>query len=951
MNVLDFHSSSLRIISRGIIAFAFLLGASNMLFAQSNRQVTGSLQNRSGQPVIGATITLVSGQDSVQTASDNVGTFNFRNLKGVQFSLTVVSLGHDTLRHDFAFEQSRNQVLLPPLTMTESSQLLGEVTITRRVDIVVKEDTLEYSTKDLKLREGALAEDALKRLDGVEVDKDGNVTAQGEAITRIRINGKDYFGGDVKAATRNLPADIIEKIQVIDDYGDMANITGNRTGDPERILNIQIDPSRNRGTLGNFRVGGGTEDRYQATAMYGLMRDKLQLNVLGNLNNVNASLFDFNIRGSGARRGGGGGGGGRGGFGGGGGGFGGGGSGLTNTNSLGVNYRQDFSEAFNMYGNYSFSQDNNRTLSLNINDYFNENLIEVRDNQTGRVSDNHRFDWNFEYKPTDKDYFKLSPTLRVQSTTNDGILLSNNSLDGSLVTEQITTTSSRNFQPNYGVSGLYNRRLSEHGRNLFFDFSLNTSATEQDEVRVLETAFLDPNLDNESYLRTLADLNNQSLSGGASVSYSEPIGEFGSMELSYDYNFRNYDNRRSDNALDFAGQPVIDDEIFIGDRIFDYSFITHRVGANYRYRSENIVYSIGAEVQPNQLKGDATIMDNHVSINRTGFNFAPIARFEYKFSRTKSLNIRYSGRANEPGFSQLQPFTDYSNRNAPITGNPNLDAEFNHDLRLSFNNFNAESGQSWFTSISGSMTEDKIVSNRSIRVDPELGVIQETSYLNAQGLHNLRGYYHYSIPLKQRTYVLSFMGMGNYNNNISYTDFQRNVGKNWSLMQGLNFRYTPSEMVEVSPGVRYMYNYTQNTGTGGRLGVNNNISTWALTLNTSINLTPTLIWGGDFAKTTNSGYNAQVGANPMIINTYVEQQFFKGRQGAIRLHAFDLLNEQTNVSRNVSDNLINDSRTNRLARYFMLTLSYRFQNFAGGSAPMDNMRGGDMRGGNRGGRF
>lgn len=944
MNVLYIHSSSRRILTMSSFAAILMLLISSVLLAQGNRRVTGSLQTMAGQPVIGATVTLISGQDSIQTASDNVGTFSFANLKGVQFDMTAHSLGMDTLRHSFTFEEGRTQLLLPPLTMVETSQMIGEVTINRRVDIVIKDDTLEYNTKDLKLREGALAEDALKQLDGLEVDKDGNVTAQGEAITRIRVNGKDFFGGDLKAATRNLPADIIEKIQIVDDYGDMANITGNRTGDPERIINIQIDPSRNNGSMGNFRVGGGTEERYQATGMYGMMREGMQVNILGNLNNVNASLFDFNIRGSGARRGGGGGGGG-GGFGGGGGGFGG-GSGLTNTGSLGVNFRRDFSPAFNTYGNYSFSRDNNRTLSLNINDYFNENLIEIRDNQTGRISNSHRFDWNIEYKPTEKDYFKLSPTLRIQNTTNDGLMMANNSLDGSLITEQLTTTNTGNYQPSYGFSGLYNRRLSDHGRNLFFDFSLNTSSTEQDEERILETAFLDPNMDTENYIRTLADLQNKNLNGGASVSYSEPMGEFGSLEFNYDYNFRNYDNRRFDNALNLSGQPVVDDEVFIGNRIFDYSFITHRVGANYRFRSEKIVYSIGASVQPNQLKGEATVLDNQVSINRTGFNFAPIARFEYKFTRSKTFSIQYSGRANEPGFSQLQPFTDYSNRNAPVTGNPDLNAEFNHDVRIRFNNFDAGTGQSWFASVSGSLTEDRIVSNRSIRVDPELGVIQETSYLNTDGYHNMRANYHYSIPMKERTYVLSFMGMANYGNNISFTDDDKNIGQNYSLMQGLNFRFNPKETLEIVPGVRYMYNYTQNSGSGARPGVNNEISTWALTLNTSINITPTTIWGGDFAKTSNSGYNAQVGANPMIINTYLEQQFLKGRQGAVRFQAFDLLNEQTNVSRNVSDNLINDSRTNRLARYFMLTLSYRFQNFGGSSVAPDNMRGNmNMRGG------
>jgi len=614
---------------------------------------------------------------------------------------------------------------------------------------------------------------------------------------------------------------------------------------------------------------------------------------------------------------------------------------LTNTNSIGLNYRQDYSTELTMYGNYSFSHDDNKTLSFNINDYFNENLMETRENTTGSQSSNHRFDWNIEYKPTDKDYFKLSPTFSIRGSDGDGLVQSDNRLSNTLINSLETRNYSNNFAPNYGVSGLYNRRLNESGRNLFFDFSVNTSSTKQDEERIQESAIFG-DTDIETYIRTIADLNNKSLNGGASVSYTEPMGEKGSLEFNYDYNFRNYDNRRFDNAFDLDGPmvPGQDPTVFIGDRIFDYSFVTHRVGANYRFRSEKIIYSIGASVQPNHLSGDATVNDNVFSINRKGVNFAPIARFEYKFSRTKSLSLRYSGRSNEPSFSQLQPFTDASNRNNIVTGNPNLDAEFGHDLRLSFNNFDVASGQSWFAAVTGSVTEDKIVSNRTIVVDPELGVVQNTSYLNTDGFYSLRAFYNYSIPFKERTYVISFNGFSSYNNNISFTEDIKGLGKNLQLSQGLNFRYNPKETIEITPGVRYAFNQTTNSATSGDRGnVNNKINTWTYSLNTAINITPTLIWGGDLLKVTNSGYNSSVGGNPFIINTYVEKQFLKGRNGAIRFQAFDLLNEQTNISRNVTENLINDSRSNRLGQYFMLTLSYRFQSFAGGNMNMSGQGG------------
>lgn len=926
MNIHHHQGFINRSFRNSLLAVAILMLSNLSAFAQSNRQVSGTIRDDSGRSVSGVSIKLVSEKDSVHTSSDDGGFYNFKGLRGNNFRMTLSSLGFDTLMHAFVFEAERNQLLLAPLVMKESSRLLDEVGITAKIDIQVKEDTLEYNTKNLKLREGSLVEDALKRLDGIDVDRDGNVTAQGEAVTRVRINGKDFFGGDVQTATKNLPANIIERIQIVDDYGDMANITGNRTGDPERILNIQIDPSHNRGAMGNYRIGGGTDNRYQATGMIGIMRESIQFTALGNLNNVNASLFDFSTRGGG-RRGGGRGSFGRG-FGGGGRGFGGGASGLTNTNSIGMNYRHDISPKLTMYGNYSFSHDKNRTLSYNVNDYFNEQLMEILDNQSGSISNSHRFDWNIEYSPTDKDYFKVTPSFSLGSTEGDGLLDANNTLRGNLVNTMMTTSLSDNFAPNYGVSALYNRRLSESGRNLFVDFSFNTATTEQDEERIQETLLADPNMDTEAFIRTIADQRNKNLSGGASLSYTEPLGEFTSLEFNYDYNFRTYDNRRFDNALDRQGEQIVDDEIFIGNRIFDYSFTTHRVGANYRYRTDKIVYSIGASLEPNQLRGDATVQDQVIPVSRRGLNFAPIASFEYKFSRTKSFSVRYTGRANEPGFSQLQPYTDYSNRNNLVTGNPNLDAEFSHELRVNFRNFNVGSGQSWFAGVSGSVSEDRVVANRTIRVDPELGVVQETSYLNTDGFYNMRGYYHYSIPFAERVYVVSFNGFAGYNNNISFTDNVRNIGKNWNLSQGVNFRYIPSESIEVSPGVQYSYNTTANTA--GRAGINNDVSTWALTFGSTINLSPTWVISADMAKTTNNGYSSAIGANPFIINAYIEKQFLKGRNGAIRFQAFDLLNEQTNVFRNVSDNLISDSRTNRLGQYFMLSLSYRFQNFAGG---------------------
>jgi len=940
-------------------------------FSQTNKRVQGTLSDSRGEAIVGASIKLVSDQDSAQTSSGSGGLFSFNNIKGSRFVLTVTSLGYDTLRQRYAFEGGKNELMLP-ISLNESSRMLAEVSVTGAAPITVKEDTLEYSTKNLRLREGALVGDALKKLDGVEVDKDGNVTAQGETVTRARINGKDFFGGDIKAAIQNLPAEIVERIQIVDDYGDMANITGNRSGDPERVLNLQIAPDKNNGDFGNFRVGGGTDERYQVTGSYGKFKEGMQLSVLSNLNNVNANLFDFNVRSGGARRGPGAGSFGRGFGGGAGSGFGGwsgASNGLTNTQSIGVNYRQDFSPKLTMYGDYSFGHTDNTTLMDEFREeplpggttYTNSNM------NNGSVGNDHRFSWSIEYKPDDKNYIKFSPNLTFRQSRADNLSLSSNRQDEQLINDLTNRQLSKSYAPNYGASGLYNRRLNDKGRNIFLNFSLNTASTEQDQERILNTLVYETAIEDldSVYQQHLVDLENKSLNGGATLSYIEPLGQYSTLELSYDFNFASYDNYRNANAYDIDG-VIIDNPEYNNNRTYDYTFYTHRGTLSYRYRKEKWNYSFGVAAQPNLLQGGGNIDGNAIEIHRTGFNWMPVARVEYEISRTQRFNINYSGRANEPSFTQLQPFTDYSNANAPVTGNPDLSAEFTHELRMFYRNFNISGGNSFFAGITGSLAEDKIVTNRTTSFNDSIGVVQATEYLNTNGFYNTRGFYNFSKPFADRTYTLSFGGIIMYNNNVSYVSSQvagqdapswetlRNIARNWVFSQNVNFRYNPKETLEITPGIRYTYNTTTNTVTS-RNNANNNVSTWALTLNGTVNLTPTWIFGADLAKTTNNGYTSSVGANPMIIDAYIEKQFFKGKNGAIRFQAFDLLNEQTNVSRSVTENIIIDSRTNRLARYFMLTLSYRFSNFAGGSMGFDGPGGpgsrggwgGDQRGGGR----
>ncbi|QNL50910.1 TonB-dependent receptor [Olivibacter sp. SDN3] len=919
---------------------------------QTGKSVSGIVQDSTGLSVIAASVKLTSPSDTLQISTDVDGRFSFKNVKADSFNLTITSLGFRPVAQAFSFRKGENQLNLSPLVMDTEARLLDVVTVTGGTLITIKEDTVEYNAKDYRVRQNAMTEELIKKLDGVEVDKDGNVQAQGESVARVRINGKDYFGGDVKTATKNLPADIIEKIQVIDDYGDQANLTGNRTGDPEKILNITIAEENNHGTFGQFGAGLGNKPenmddkhRYQVGGMFNSFTNSSQLSILGNLNNNNNEAFNFDTRGSGARRGprrqGGPS-------------FGNNTDGLTDSYSFGINYRKDFNDKLSTYGNYSYNHSDNTTLSTNEIEeiYPGQDALFTRDNSnTHNITNRHRFDWNLEYKPNDRSFFKLSPTF---SLNNGHSNLDRQSLQTILASSDTIAVlqninDDRNFDASYGISGLYNYKLNDKGRNIFMSFSLNSSKTEQDQDRI--STSLSANAQNPDsvnfYLRQLVDIDNKGWNGGASVSYIEPLSERANLELAYDYNFADYDNNRMVDSVDRSGVVAPYTDL---NNQFKYTFSTHRVGLTYRFRSEKINYSVGAAVMPTSLNGENVLGGMQVTSNRTGFYFIPVARFEYKASRTKSFTADYSGNASEPSFSQIQPVLDISNPQFLVRGNPDLNAQFNHSLRMRYRNFDFTSGNTFFAMLMANVIQDQIVSNRSTSYSEELGaIVQETNYINANGYYDVRGFYSYSKPFNNRSYVVSLRGGGNYTNNVSFTNSMENIAKNWVLQQSLDVQINPKDWLELRPGISYIFNTTSNTIQDSR---NTNITTWAATWNSIITFAPGWVWGLDIAKTSNNGFGSSVEANPLIMNGYVEKQFFKAKNGMLRFSAFDVFNQQVNVNRSVTENRISDSRTNRLARYFMLSFTYRFQNFAGksGGSFDDGERGRWEGGGRPGGR-
>ncbi|HMU73555.1 MAG TPA: carboxypeptidase-like regulatory domain-containing protein, partial [Ferruginibacter sp.] len=277
---------------RKFYAGIVLLFISSSVHAQVKGYLVDSATKKPIEHAVVGLVVKAHTSDTTYSFTDDKGQFRFDVVPASNFSIIIRHLGYRPVAKFVPVSKQEKTIELGNFSLAYDAKLLQEVVVEAPA-IQVKEDTIEYRADAFKVKEGAVVEDLLKKLPGVQVDKDGNVTAQGKSVSRVKVNGKDFFGGDVKTATKELPANIVDKIQVIDDYGDQATVSGIKDGDPDKILNIEIKKDKNRGFFGRVTGGYGTEERYQGSFNGNYFQNNTQISVLANSNNTNTSLFNF----------------------------------------------------------------------------------------------------------------------------------------------------------------------------------------------------------------------------------------------------------------------------------------------------------------------------------------------------------------------------------------------------------------------------------------------------------------------------------------------------------------------------------------------------------------------------------------------------------------------------------------------------------------------------------
>ncbi len=908
------------------------------------------------QPLQNATVSFRPlGADSSEAefaVSDKKGAFHFTRLPVGQYFLLVTYEGYTHLGRNFSITDSNANIDLSTLYLQRADNMLAEV-IVQRPPMQIRKDTVEYNAGLFSVKPNAQAEDLIKKMPGVTIDRSGNITAQGETVTRIMVDGKRFFSDDPKLATRNLPPDIIDKIQVFDDLSDQSKFTGFDDGNRVKTINIVTKKNTRKGYFGKVVAGDGSNEDYDGSINMHRFDGDQQVSLLGQANNLNKQNFTpqdiFGSNGGGGRRGGGGGGGG---------GNGGNAAAGTNPSSAGVttiwaggaNYRNSFSPKTDLYGSYFY---NNQHVSLTQQD----SAINPGKSSTGEDSssatsgyqqtysrlENHRVFLNLEERFDSNNSLIFRPNITFQHSDPNGYS-SSTTFDNNLapVLSQIGHSSSANTGFQVNSSNLQLRhRFAKPGRTISLD--LNTSLNTNNGWGYNYSANHYYRLDSTSIINQFYQDSLTSVTFTPTLSYTEPLGKHMMLQFNYNHVYTKSTSINNTYAYDNTTKAYTSfDSLFSNS--YRFTSNADQGSVAWRLQEKKMNLSIGTGIQHTSFNSFNTT--KNIPNVHDYLTFNPTVNMQYTFSSTQHFRFFYNGRTGTPSPTQLQPLTTTSDSVNFTVGNPDLKPQFTHSVRILYTSFDPSTQRVIFATINASTIVNDIQS--ATYRNSTLG--QTSTYRNLNGTYNVSGYFNYGFPLKRPKSNMNFITNINFSQSQSLqaTDsaaaaanfYSHLYTRNTVLSEGVTWTTNIKKNFDMNFSSTSAYTINGNTGlptstrpkSDSAVSVNNNLNSFTETLSTEFTAYTNNGWliaaTFDYIYTFNhsSTYNASV----PLLTPSIAKQLFKKKNGELRFSVFDVLDKNTAVSKTVaSGGGVTYQRTNVLSRYAMLTFTWNLNNFAG----------------------
>lgn len=934
-----------------------------------NLTLKGKLMDKDNKaPIAGATVTLIAQKDSLHprtVLSDAKGSFAFNGLAVDKYRLLTSMIGYDVVSQVINLQASNKEPLQFSLAKV-AKDLEGVVVKAKKPVVSQKGDTLEFNASELKVNPDANAEDMIKKLPGVTIDKDGNVTAGGDQVRKVTVDGRDFFGDDATAALRNLPASIIDKIQVFDKLSDQAAFTGFDDGNSQKSINIVTKSGMRNGQFGRVFAGAGTDGRYNAGGNVSLFKNNMRLTFVGLTNNINQQNFasqdllgiTSSGGGGGNNRGGQGGGGNRGGGGGGNfGGFGGGGNnftvgaqnGISKTNSFGLNFSDLWGKKTEVSGSYFFNNSNTNNDQLSNTEYFQSSGKNQYYNESAlsnAVNYNHRINFRLNYKINDRNSLMISPSLSFQSNKSLKDISGLNSYSAlDTIYRSVNNTDNKSTGYNFNNNILFRHSFAKKGRTLSINFNtaLNRKAGDtyvQNDIRNYDGlgGFKD------SLSRQYTDLVTDGYQLAGNIAYTEPVGKKGQLQFNYSPSYAKSSSDQEGYLYDYniGKYSVFDKNI---SNKFDNITTKHNVGTSYRLGDRDNMFSVGLSYQYTELTSDRTY-PSVVNVYKSFNNILPNLMWNKKFNARNSIRLFYRANTNTPSVTQLQ---DVYNNNNPLfisAGNPDLKQQVGNTISARYTYTNTGKGKSFFANVflqqnSNYITNATYTASKDSVLNSSVTLAkggQLSKPVNMNGYWSLRSFFTYAMPLKFMKSNLSVNGGLTYGNTPGLINNVKNESKSTTYNIGAVIASNISEFIDFN--VNYSANFS-NVQNSIQPQLNNKYVQQSA--GAQVNLLNKKGWfiQNDISNQSYSGLTGGFNQSYWLWNAGIGKKFLKNQQAELKLTVFDLLKQNQSITRTATDSYIQDVQNQVLQQYFMLTFTYSLKNFGTAKARANNNQGFD----------